>query len=380
MAQQTTWTQEQVIAVLQDYQQSAPVPWTRKAWNAQHLQPSVYVIQQLFGSWSQAWQAVGVTMVSRKPWTSDQIIAQLQATHQQYGRWLTMQEWTRLGIKPDPGTVIKVLGTWRDAWCQAGFEAPAWNKFKNPRGTWNADRVLQALRAHARADGTVMGVSEWARQQCTPNHRTIIRYYGSYAEAVAAAGLTVITHHAIEHLHEQEQRRRAWATFSEHLGHVPSRQEWDAWPDRPVASYVMAEWFTFRPRGKTHLAATTVDLDYLFDARLKAWIEAYRQGDTLADIGRRYALSRERIRQGIHQACRQSQRQCAAARTATKLAIHLDPRHISHPTLAQVAVDLQKGVPIAQVVAQSGIRPSTMVSLFLKVARNAESVQVVEAE
>lgn len=380
MAQRTTWTQETVITVLQAYQHAASVPWTRKAWNAQHLQPSIYIIQQLFGSWSQAWQAVGVTVRSNQSWTSDQTIAQLQATYRQYGRWLTMEEWTRFGIKPDPSTVIKVLGTWRNAWRQAGFEVPAWNKFKNPRGTWNADRVLQALRAHARSDGTVMGASEWARQRVTPNYRTIIRYYGSYAAAVAAAGLTIMTERSLAHLHEQELWRRAWTAFNEQLGHVPSRQEWDAWPDRPVASHAMAQRFPFRPHGETHLAATTVDLDYLFDARLKAWIEAYRQGDTLAEIGRRYALSRERIRQGIHQAHRQSQRQGDAAKTATQLAVQLDARHISDPTLAQAVVNLQNGMPMSQVVTQSGIKPSTMVRLFLKVARNEEPVEVVAAE
>ncbi len=92
---QIEWTRETALAVLEECERTASIPWTRKAWDAAHQQPSSDVLRQLFGSWTEAWRA-------------------------------------------------------------AGDEVPTGNKSQPSCGTWDAKRILQGLRDHARSDDPIV--------------------------------------------------------------------------------------------------------------------------------------------------------------------------------------------------------------------------------
>ncbi len=370
---QTEWTRETALAVLEECERTASIPWTRKAWDAAHQQPSSYVLRQLFGSWTEAWRAVGGSISSHTPWTSARVLARLRAVGAQHGRWLTIKEWEQHKLVPSFKVVLKALGPWREAWRQAGYEVPAWNKSKTPRGTWNAERILQALRDHARSDGTIMGLTDWIKHGYLPNRYTIAHYWGSYDHAVAAAGLTAITDHQYQRPQVRAQWLRAWDTLSATLGRAPTVPEWNAWPDHPVGVQTMAQLVTFSRSREAHLSKyRACDLDYVFNTRHRAWIEAYRDGQTLEEISRDYQVTRETVRKGIQKGLHASRWQARMAQQALLAAAQLDPMTVPDPVMARLVQNLQDRVPVPAIAQQMGLLPERICVLLRQEIRAAD--------
>lgn len=375
----TNWTREAAIAVLEECERTNSVPWTRKAWDAAHQEPSSHVLKNLFGSWTEAWRTVAGPLSRRgNQWTSTRVLSRLQTVGKQYGRWLTISEWNQKRFVPTSSVVLKVLGSWRDAWRQAGYDVPVWNKSKSPRGTWSAERILEVLRDNARADGTIMGRVDWSQKGHVPNLRTIYHYWGSYGHAVEAARLTVVTDHQHQRHQEQAQWLQAWDALSTTLGRAPTKQEWNAWPDRPVTAEVMAKLVHFSSAGQVHRSnLAALNLDYVFPERNRTWIEEYLKGRTPAAIGTEYHVTRSLVQRVVKNAVRSSRRQFHAAEQVLSEATQLELDTISDPITARLIQDLQGGVPIPLIVKQTGWAPTKMLALIRSERRAAAKLEKI---
>lgn len=246
-----------------------------------------------------------VSHTRHRSWTRDRIIAALQAAAADGGRWLSMSQWAAEHRRPSVGTVIRVFGCWQDAWRAAGIAIPdRWRSRRTvSRGSWTQASISAALTAHARADGTIMGPRDWVRARLLPSLSTINHYYGSYAQAATAAGLTVVTE---VHWHRAQQYaawRDAFARYIAEFGHEPSAEEWDAWPDRPVSSrHIPVGLLLFR-QDTLFSRLCHVDVTRL-DATTRDWVQRYRAGETLDAIAQRAGITRQAVHQRLMTAVR----------------------------------------------------------------------------
>ena len=113
-----------VLAVLREVGEYVPQQeWCRRRGQA----PCASTIRRVFGSYPAAWRAAGIEPVRRTKSRSrslqeqhdwhERILAAMQAA----GRYYTVAEWTRAGMRPSAGTVYHYFDSWAAAWRAAGI-------------------------------------------------------------------------------------------------------------------------------------------------------------------------------------------------------------------------------------------------------------------
>ncbi|NMP22646.1 hypothetical protein [Sulfobacillus harzensis] len=357
------WTLEAVLAVLREAGRERGY-WTKRAWETAKRRPSTETIINTCGSWVEAWAMAGYERPSRvRRWTRDTIVAEFRAVGSRYGRWLTTEEWKTGHHRPDVAIVLQHFSHWREAWEAAGFSPPPNRRRFAPRGTWNPSAVLDALRAHARSDGTIMGVNDWSRQAYQPMLRTIAHYWGSYTKAVQAAGLRIETDAQRQSRIAHAEWQRAFDNLTQRLGHPPTQQEWDAWEDRPASAATV--WKVLHPtRRRTPLQhrLMTIDLRYVAEPR-RSWMAAYRDGATLAAIGARAGVTQEWVRQSLQRGVTESQN-TADLYDAVQT---LDTRQLVDPTTRTIVEAMQDGEPLTAIINATGLSAREVLQLVRQV-------------
>lgn len=228
----------------------------------------------------------------RNRWTRAAVLEALRAAGRETGRWWTLEAWMTAGRTPSVTTVLSYWGTWCAAWAEAGYPPPdRWAQRRIvKRDTWTRNRVAAALQ-QAAAEGQRMTLTAWRRARRQPTAATILRRFGSWKQALAAAGLTV----------PQADRRADWQAAYDRLraqlGRRPRPLDWNAWPERPVSArraWAVCGW----PPGQRPQAAfwAAVPIDQIPDPRIRAWVQRYRDGETLAAIASSAGITREAVR------------------------------------------------------------------------------------
>lgn len=245
-------------------------------------------------------------------WEPDQILQKMREVGQAQGTWLTMEAWAEAGYRPTVLVILRHFHHWREAWKLAGFDPPPWARNRRGRGTWNRDRIIQALQQAAQPDGTIMTEQQWNRDHYSPNYQTIRHYWGTYHAAVRAAGLTLQPSVAEQ---KHQQWLADWQRLSDQLGHPATRAEWEAWPDHPKKSIVVWRALGW-PTGKYLRSRSPsicqqlamVGVDAIVDPTIRAWATAFCQGTmTLEELARQSGLTREGVRQRIIRAVQKAQ-------------------------------------------------------------------------
>ena len=245
-------------------------------------------------------------------WTPERILEQLQSIGHVVGHWVTADEWSDGHYHPTAKTVIKVFGSWRAAWEAAGFAVPILEREQNPRGTWDADRILAALRAAADARGFAPTERKWVAQKLRPAVKTIRQHWGSYRQAVVAAGLKM--EGDIDATMEQLQD--AYNELQATLGRFPTQKEWDAWPSRPfTAQYAwqLMAWPSGHP-SKIRDKAQGIALETISDPETRWIIGQIARGESLSSVAKATGLTREGVRRRVLRGksprkCRRTKRQ-----------------------------------------------------------------------
>jgi hypothetical protein len=148
--------------------------------------PTLWTIRQSFGSWNRYVEAAGFTPRPYRVWNQRATVAAIQRWAEgNGGRAPTRAQWIRpSNTHPSEGQVRRLFGTWSAAIRQAGL-AP--QRAAHPH--WTRDRILDALCHWAALHG-VPTSGDWSRAgPGHPTHALVIRTFGSWNEALRAAGL-----------------------------------------------------------------------------------------------------------------------------------------------------------------------------------------------
>lgn len=148
--------------------------------------PSFWTIRQLFGGWSGYVRAAGFTSRPYRTWDRPSTIAAIQRWAESHsGMAPSRTEWMRpSNAHPSEGQVRRLFGTWTAAVRQAGL-APQ----KAAQVHWTRGAIVDALCSWAAVHG-VPTSGDWSRAgHGRPTHALVIRTFGSWNEALRAAGL-----------------------------------------------------------------------------------------------------------------------------------------------------------------------------------------------
>jgi hypothetical protein len=223
--QRHVWDRASILAALQrfaDDQGRAPTWGDWKLSGPDH--PYADAVAAAFGSWPEAIRAAGLRP-ARQPYDRDEVIEALRAWMLEHGRAPKPAEW-----RPDPARGVPTLsairrhfGKWDLAIRTAaeGLDLPGLPEEGRPvyqpaerwapRGTWNRERVIEALEDWAREFGDAPlrqelspAGAEWLasphRERAQrwmqehprwPGGGAVSIYFDSWADALRAAGLPV---------------------------------------------------------------------------------------------------------------------------------------------------------------------------------------------
>jgi hypothetical protein len=185
------WTREDVLAQFASWASIHGRAPTAKDWQtaaAQH--PSNSAVTRLFGSWSAAVQAAGLTPRKRgaaTTWPRARILELLREDAGRLQRAPTWEEWRHATDRPSPMTVTRAFESWPAALQLAGL-AP------QPARDWTREQIIAEFAAWARTHGRPPTKADW-RGDATryPRVSTVRRLMGSWTAAAQAAGLPAHT-------------------------------------------------------------------------------------------------------------------------------------------------------------------------------------------
>ena len=175
------WTRDEILAALRGWAERHGRAPHQGEWQAGgHEYPPASTVGNVFGSWSAALRASGLTPV-RRSWSEAEILDGLQAFARAHGRPPTSGDLrdTRATPYPPATAVIRTFGSLRAALAQLGWHA-AWTPVSDAE-------ILDALSAYAREHGRVPTCNLWRREHRRPGASVIIRRHGSWSAALAAA-------------------------------------------------------------------------------------------------------------------------------------------------------------------------------------------------
>jgi len=177
------WSRDEVIRVIRQLsERGEPLNLGRvsRTWPA-----LAYAGRRYVGSWEKAIEAAGLdySTVRRKNfWTRAAVLTQIRVLHAA-GEPLNVSH-----AEVRHGGLVRAasayLGSWRAAIEAAGFD---YLKIKRQR-EWSKAAVVTEIRRMRRA-GMRLATTREVRQRFRVLHAAAIRYFGSWAAAVKAAGL-----------------------------------------------------------------------------------------------------------------------------------------------------------------------------------------------
>jgi hypothetical protein len=170
-ASPTRWTNEAILAAIRERaRQGASL---RMKTNKILASAAV----RHFGSWSGALRAAGVQPSTRRIWTSNRVLKEIQA-------WDRLGAFAEGGRLEDHGLVRAArrrFGSWRGALVAAGVQLP--DVKDQHRWKWPRRRILEAIQ-----DGYVQGLPLIADRDRSLS-KAAIRVFGSWRDALVAAGV-----------------------------------------------------------------------------------------------------------------------------------------------------------------------------------------------
>ncbi len=210
------WDRKAIVAALRAAQRANGRPPTRADWrHASADHPSVPIVEARFGTWTQAFEAAGVTP-ARLRRDREAVLTAIRRFAAEHGRPPTQGDWRRRdpeGRWPNPTTVIDRFGSWREALVAAGFSA---------RPRWSREEIVVALRAFAQEHGRPPLSTELAPAHGLPSVETVSRRFGSVTAGYKAAGIGP----PARRRWDRDMVLAALRAFAEEHGRLPTQLEW----------------------------------------------------------------------------------------------------------------------------------------------------------
>ena len=176
-------TDDELIELLQSRARNLGRTPTVKDVGSDNGMPSVVTYARTFGSWNQALEAAGLSINNLKfEYTDEELIKLLQSRARNLGRTPTVKDVGSDNGMPSAMTYIRTFSSWNEALEIAGFSA---NQFDH-----TDEELIDLLKAKARSLGRTPTVREVNPDNDMPSAMTYINRFGSWNQALKAAGLT----------------------------------------------------------------------------------------------------------------------------------------------------------------------------------------------
>jgi hypothetical protein len=182
------WREAEIIAALRAASRELGRVPTRKDYKelaGERGWPSVTVLAGRYGRWDAVLRTADLSLPI--VWTHEDVIAALQADAEARGQPPRQIDWSSTsGEHPSMRAVLALFGgSWNDALEAAGLPV------RYARG-WTRQRVLDALRADARARGRPPRSADWFHAAAgRPTVGVVRNHFGSWNAALRAADLEV---------------------------------------------------------------------------------------------------------------------------------------------------------------------------------------------
>jgi hypothetical protein len=137
-----------------------------------------------FVTWNDAIAAAGFVPRPYTHWTRELIVSRLREWAETHGQTPSTMDLFRYPELPSAPTIKLHFGRWAFALAAAGLEP-------RPSKTWTDERIIVALQTSAATTGYSPKVAEWSvtGHGARPTAKTVIRHFGRWNTALAAAGL-----------------------------------------------------------------------------------------------------------------------------------------------------------------------------------------------
>lgn len=124
-------------------------------------------------------------------WTDEAVLDAIRAWNTEHGQPPRYTDWTAADYgHPSSFTVRTIFGTMTDAVAAAGLQPRTSGK------RWSKELILHAIFEFNYERGRLPKAREWASGDREhgryPSTHTVIRYFGSFTEAIEAAGYTPV--------------------------------------------------------------------------------------------------------------------------------------------------------------------------------------------
>ena len=278
------YTKEQVIVRLRQIAEQLGKTPTASYWNRHHIRPTLQPIRDLFGSWNKALEAAGLAKNAVVNYTPESLVAKLRAVAKELGQTPTKAYWEEHHIKPTTPTYQKVFGSWNKAlkiaslkphrenltvekilddikavaeklghspmtieyeeygsytlppiysrfttWLNAldaaGLEHPDYSAgVQNPV---TPEKVIKSLQSLAETLGKTPTATEYNEIKTTYCLGTLYIHFGTYDEAVLAAGLKIPERNVGNHYpkYSEKELLDKLRAIAKELGRTPSQLE-----------------------------------------------------------------------------------------------------------------------------------------------------------
>ena len=150
--------------------------------------PNEVTYAKRFGSWKGALAQAGIGRRGRKPqYTDDELLAILVKVADKLGRAPTTVDLTQMKDAPSPASFSKRFGSWTAALDRAGIKKSKNTRARRPR--YSDEQLIAHLKGAADRLGGTPRVQDLAGMEGVPSPLTYRNRFGSWSAALEKAGL-----------------------------------------------------------------------------------------------------------------------------------------------------------------------------------------------
>ena len=237
----TKITDEYLIQVLQDYYNNHGQVPTQNLFKNNPKYPSSSTFQRRFGTWNKAIEAAGLEAkrhVPRNTYTKESILEAIHKFYNLNGRAPKYDDFTKNSDYPSGDTVKEYFGSWKK-----GIETAGYTTYDNT--IYSKESIISSIQQFYIKNGRIPQRRDFNNTQEYPSNTTVTKYFGSWNNAIRAAGYKPVTSDlygvATYGLDGHKYRSRAEAYFADKF--LYNVYEYEIEPKYPEPYSYIYDWY-----------------------------------------------------------------------------------------------------------------------------------------